>query len=111
MGEMNKNNFIVKFAHFYLTNIKSIKEIAVDLYDGIIDEFLPSVFWIFMRIIGIIIRVLCCILPVKQTWFSFITGYLVVNENGSNIHSGYYLKKDLEKLKEINKQSEENADA
>jgi hypothetical protein len=97
---MNRNNSFVKFAHFYLANIKGMKDDVDEIWDEIIYELLPSLLKIFCNILIIISRIIFCFLPIKQILCIFATSYLIVKENGSKIHSGYYLKKDLEKWRD-----------
>jgi len=96
----NKNNPFVKFAYFYIANIKGLKDDAIETLEDIFNELLPSLIKIFFNILAVISRIVYCFLPIKQIRGIFTTCYFVVNENGVTTHSGYCLKKDMEKLKE-----------
>jgi hypothetical protein len=96
---MNKNNAFVKFAHFYTANIKGFIDDVTEIWDEIQDMILPGLLKIFCNLLMIVFRVIFCILPVKQIIYVFKTGYLDVIVDGRKIHSDYYLKTDLEKLR------------
>jgi len=95
---MSENNFFVKLAHFYIVNIKGLKDDAVEIWDEFIDEILPSLIKIFFNILIIISRIIYCFLPIKQIRNSLMTEYLIIRQNGVITHGDYHLKKDVRQL-------------
>jgi hypothetical protein len=49
--------------------------------------------------LALIFRIIFCFLPVKQILITFRTNYLVIDQDKYRIDSGYYLKKDIKKIK------------
>jgi hypothetical protein len=97
---MSKNNFFMKFAQFYVNNIKNLKSSFDKIWDALVDHIFQGLIIIISNAIVIIGRIIYCILPIKQIHNAFIAVYVIVRDkNGLRDETGYYRKKDIEELK------------
>jgi hypothetical protein len=98
---MNKNNFFVKFAHFYIINIKRIINAAVEIWDIMKDDVLPGLMKTTLDMLIITVRALQCILPLNQIREALMTQYITRKEikelTGQNIRDEgrYFYKKGI----------------
>jgi hypothetical protein len=108
---MNKNNFFVKLAYFYFVNLKDIKEYYFDIWDILVDDVLPGLLKIVCRILFIIHFIISFILPYKQIFAVLFFEYLTLTDEekkviNPRIKEGYYLKKDVRKIKQAIKEAQ-----
>ena len=111
---MNKNNPFVKFAHFYVKNLKGIKEELEEIYDTFA-ELLSTLLELILRVFSLLARIIYVFIPIGQIYCSCIAEYLVIDKMldgkiNERICEGYYSKKDIKTLKtEVAKLVEQEA--
>jgi hypothetical protein len=86
---MNKNNFFVKFAYFYTTNVKVIINRATEIWDIMKDDVLPGLLKTALNILIITVRALQCILPLNQLREAITTEY-VTRKEVKELTGNYY---------------------
>lgn len=99
---INRNNFFVKFAHLYITNITGMKEQITDMRDAIIDS-LEYLVVIFITPISLLISLISTVFPLKQILVSFNAEYLNKEDlKKLYLHDkepGYYSKRQIKQRK------------
>jgi hypothetical protein len=107
---MNKNNFLAKFAHYYIGNFNGIKDKIVNVWDFIKDNF-EDLFIIAITPLALIISLISIVLPIKQIILASISVYLTdedLEKLAPYKDSGYYTKASIKKRKlEISKKENE----
>jgi len=108
---MNKNNLIVKFAHFYVENFKEVAENASEIWD-LLCEFLAKLLEIIANFLMIIMRVFLFFIPVLQMIAAKETEYLTLTDEDKEIlnpeiKEGYWFKSAV---REIRKEIKEYKD-
>ena len=101
---MGKNNFFVKFAHFYIKNIKAVIETVSEIWDLMLELF-GKLLEIIVNLFAIIIRIFFFFIPVRQIIATKKTEYLTLTDEEKeilrpDIKEGYYLKKDVREIKQ-----------
>ena len=93
---MNKNNFFVKFARFYLANLKSIKTWASEFLSGVW-LILPDIWEIVTDFLKLLSHIILVFLPIWQIYYVIIAKYLTPEEfkklTGQKIENGVYCRK------------------
>jgi hypothetical protein len=104
---MNKNNFFVKFAHFYLLNFTDIKITMIEMWNDIVEHFesfLKFLINIIVRPIALVLIIISIIFPLKQIIGVFLFQYLTIEEltelYAENKKGGYFSKREIRKHKE-----------
>ena len=104
-AEMNKNNFFVKFARFYLANLKGLKDKPSEIWDAVVDDFIPALVEIISGLLFLILHVILCFLPVSTIIGIFTAQYLTPDEvkrlkgdDGYVYKGGYFFKKEIKEL-------------
>jgi hypothetical protein len=104
---MNKNNFFVKFAHFYLATFIDFKDYAIEIWDAIKDLIEPII-TIIMKLILITSRIILLFIPVLQVYVATKVIYLTkkeIDELNTGYDEGYFPKRLVDKIKKELKQS------
>jgi len=99
---MSKDSFFAKFAHFYIANLKCIKDHIVFMWDSLIDA-VPEILENILQFFGMIARIVCVILPVRPIYKTITSKYLTPDEvkrlTGARVNRGYYCdKKDIKEM-------------
>ena len=98
---MNKNNFFVKFAHFYIGNFRNIKEKIDNVRDFIVENY-EDLIIMAMTPIAFVINIISIVIPIKQLVLSCLSVYLTDEEVGKlsrNKSGGYFTKASIKKRK------------
>jgi hypothetical protein len=108
---INKNNFFIKFAHFYITNINGLKDNFEEIWDAIVGEILRGLIRIIFSFLTIISRLIYCILPIKQIRCCFISEYIIIKDKDNlreDIKTGYWHKNAVKEIKQAIEENKKN---
>ena len=107
---MNKNNYLLRFAHFYIANIKGIKEKIIDVWYEIVDN-IESLLIILITPIALVVSIISIVFPLKQIILACLAQYLTtekLKELYVDKEAGYFFKGSIKKRKaEIKQELEE----
>ena len=106
---MTKNNYLLKFAYLYITNIKGIKEEFGYVWDEICDK-IGDLLIILITLIALVIKILSIVFPLKQILLAFHIQYVnpeEMKELYSDDEAGYYSKSSIKKRKAVIQQEME----